>query len=137
MDALLLWLMPISAAASCTAVLLRGVETAVFAAAFNLLWSVKNWVRGPLKGDAGIVTFPAYIAAVSLGWSQRARAGCALLLALNFWVPCLMTLGAKSSTIAKKMRKSERWARFFRAYLGVSALYWTYVGVLHLRSGGK
>lgn len=130
-------LMPVSATFFAAALLLRGVETAVGAAAVGLAWAIKNWVVGPLKGDAGILTFSLYLAAVLLGWKERARAGSAFILAANFGVPFLMALATKDSKASRLLRKNEEWVRIFKVYLGMSAAYWAYVGILHLRASEK
>ena len=44
-------------AASWVLVLLNGQRAVPWVASFYWLWSVKNWVWGPLRRDSGLVTF--------------------------------------------------------------------------------
>ncbi|KAG8464535.1 hypothetical protein KFE25_009903 [Diacronema lutheri] len=133
-DGVLTALMPVSALVSAAALMLGGVGMAPYSAAFSLLWAIKNWARGPLKRDAGLFTFALYLAAVGTRASARWRAGCAFVLAANFGVPALVILAAPAKTTARKLRKGEAWAHVFRAYLGAMCMYWSVVGVLHVRA---
>jgi hypothetical protein len=131
-----MYLMPASAMVFWGLLMARGVESALYCAGFYWLWALKNWLVGPLKGDAGILTFALYAASVLLGWSALARVASALVLATNYgglWVGLMFTPAQK---VARKLRKSDKWVVVFKAYLAVSAMYWCAVAGKHWSSGG-
>mmetsp|Transcript_11267 Transcript_11267/g.28478 ORF Transcript_11267/g.28478 Transcript_11267/m.28478 type:complete len:139 (-) Transcript_11267:364-780(-) len=134
-DTILTALMPASITVAAVALASGGLGTALYASGFYWLWACKNLAVGPLKRDAGLITFALYAASVLQGWPARRCAGCAFLLAANYGVPCAMMLMASPRSIAKKLRKTEPWASAFRLYLGAGTLYWLCVGAMHLRAG--
>mmetsp|Transcript_94019 Transcript_94019/g.130565 ORF Transcript_94019/g.130565 Transcript_94019/m.130565 type:complete len:152 (+) Transcript_94019:32-487(+) len=103
------------------------------ASMFYWLWSVKNIAMGPLKKDAGIVTFFAgAVSAVTsnvLGYTPPTwiATTTSVLVSLNYGVPFLMLVaGGLDKAFAKfaKMGKSKFFTQVFIGYCGVASLTW-------------
>jgi hypothetical protein len=126
--------MPVSVLGFGLGVFMHGVGTAQNAAAFYWLWALKNWLAGPLTGDAGIITFALYMLGQTLKWDPHTRAASAILLAANYGAPFAL-LQAKNATalkLVRKLKKGEGWVEMFEAYLAMGAIFWGYVAVMHM-----
>jgi hypothetical protein len=132
-------LMPVSAALSFVALAIWGIRTSFVVASFFWLWSVKNHVLASMGKaamfmdfDGGLLTFATYVVVFALTRSRLARGGVALLVAINHAGPALITLPRTHLEIAAVMRKPYVWARVWRVYVAIMAVYWVVVGALWL-----
>lgn len=128
-------LMPASVAVSWAALLADGLRPrgALVAAIFYWGWALKNWVAGPLRGDAGLFTFAAYAYARHAAWSAGSLTVCAAIVAANYGAPALLFAPVPTAKLARKLKKSEAWVRVFRAYCVAAAAYWAAVALGHHR----
>eukprot|EP00039_Didymoeca_costata_P019899 m.339341 g.339341 ORF g.339341 m.339341 type:complete len:152 (+) comp18760_c0_seq1:203-658(+) len=139
-EVVLAYLMPVSQLGFwCASLFMEHHPAQLFAAAssFHWLWALKNILVGPLKTDAGILTFlPGFISGIFIltgrsPVSQTLAASFSALLVLNFGYPvyAMAKIPEKDryEKFAKRVKKTPFWARLFYHYCMSSSIFWGYL----------
>jgi len=122
------------------ALLAFGVKSTKYAALFYWAWAVKNVMLGPLKKDAGVVSFLVLLMA-DLLLSKKMPAA-PIIVCIGISAQALYVLVSAEFNVFKKpadqlaaaVKKSVLWAKIFKPYLVATAAYWIAAAFLYWKA---
>jgi hypothetical protein len=100
-------------------------ERVFYFSLFQWLWSVKNWLMGPLKTDSGLITW----ALVMVATHFRSDLWCGLttaLMSLSHGLVFLMILIGGYNKTSRRFQKSPDFCFVFHVYMLTATILWGY-----------
>merc|ERR1711871_1221930 len=106
-----------------------GPGVVLYMALFQWLWSVKNWMYGPLRRDSGLVTWLLLIVSIAYFREPFYAFICSTILGVSYLLVWLKILKGRPwlsqyGKIASYFNKTKFFAWIFFYYLFFAGVFW-------------